>query len=184
MPRLPMIPELQNSTSIGVPFNCFARPAICAASVTSRRYRAFAPRSVPITCQPSSAYCRASSSPRPLPAPVTRIVGMDVAQIDGEVGGRRARRDLVEEIRDEAAMVSGVVDQVHQDLEPRHAAFAAADEGELHDFVELLFSHPLAPGDGPGVDFLLRAPQLVERRMVLRVAGAVAVRPSFEVRLE
>src|SRR4051812_26091826 len=122
MPRLPMMPALQNSTSIGVPFSFAARCFACSGLATSSGYFAFAPRSVPITCQPSAVYCRASSSPRPLPAPVMRIVAMDVAQVDGEIGRRRARRHLVEEVGDEAAVIGGVVHEVHQDLQACHAA--------------------------------------------------------------
>jgi hypothetical protein len=76
MPFLPLMPALQNSTSIGSPCSFFASRAICPRFVTSRGYFAFAPRSVPITRQPSAAYWRASSLPRPRPAPVTRMVGI------------------------------------------------------------------------------------------------------------
>src|SRR5262245_13058305 len=173
MPRLPMMPALQNRTSIGAPFSLAARRPICAPSLTSRRCSAFAPRSVPITRQPSAAYCRASSWPRPLPAPVMRIVGMRVPQVDGEIGGRRPCGHLVEEIRDEAAVVRRVVDEMHEDLEARHPALAAADERERNDFLELRVGDPVAPGDVPGIDLLLRPPELVERRVVLRIARAV-----------
>src|SRR5262245_6575 len=184
MPRLPMMPALQKSTSSGTPLSLAANRAACLVSPTSRGYSAFAPRSVPMTRQPSAAYCRASSWPRPLPAPVTRIVGMHVSQIDSQVCGRRSRRHLVEEIGDEAAVVRRVIDEVHQDLEARHPALAAADERERHDLVELGVGDAIAPGDVPGIHFLLRAPQLVERGMVLRIARAIAVGPSLQMRLE
>src|SRR5258706_680397 len=184
MPRLPMMPALQNSTSIGVPFNFVARRATWSRLVTSSGYSAFVPRSVPMTRQPSAAYCLASSWPRPLAAPVMRIVGMCVPEIDGEIGGRRPCRHLVREIADEAAVIARVNDEVHEDLHPRHPALAAADEGEWHHFVELGRRDAVAPGDVPRVELLLRAPELLERRVVRRVAGAVAVRPALEVRLE
>jgi hypothetical protein len=65
------MPALQNRTSIGSPFSRRQNSPICLLFVMSMSLR-----SVPITFQPSSAYCRASSLPRPRPAPVIRIVGM------------------------------------------------------------------------------------------------------------
>src|SRR5262245_45606134 len=82
MPRLPMMPALQNSRSIGVPLSFCAIAASCRRFVTSSGYSAFAPRSVPITFQPSSAYWRASSLPRPRPVPVISAVGMSVELAD------------------------------------------------------------------------------------------------------
>src|SRR5882672_793204 len=184
MPRLPMMPALQNSTSIGAPFSFAASRATWSRLVTSSGYSALAPRAVPMTRQPSSAYCRASSWPRPLPAPVMRIVGMRVPEVDGEVGRRRPRRHLVEEIGDEAAVLAGVDDEVRENLHPRHPTVAAADEGEWDHLVELRRCHALAPGDGPRVHLLLSAPELFQRRVVLRVARAIAVIATFEMRLE
>src|SRR5260221_8475777 len=181
MPRLPMMPALQNSTSIGVPFNFVARRATWSRLVTSSGYSAFVPRSVPMTRQPSAAYCLASSWPRPLAAPVMRIVGMCVPEIDGEIGGRRPCRHLVEEIGDEAAVIARVNDEVHEDLHPRHPALAAADEREWHHFVELGRRDAIAPGDVPRVELLLRAPELLERRGGPRGAGARHLRPARQV---
>src|SRR4029077_13991348 len=81
MPRLPMTPALQKSTSSGTPRKLLPSAATCLGSVTSATCRstsagslAFASRTVPITRQRSAAYWRASSCPRPRPAPVIRIV--------------------------------------------------------------------------------------------------------------
>src|SRR5260221_12771450 len=180
MPRLPMMPALQNSTSTGGPWSFAASRATWSRLVTSSGCSGFAPRSVPMTRQSSAAYCRASSWPRPLPAPVMRIVGMRVPEIHGEIGGRRPRRHLVEEVGDEAAVIAGVIDEVHQDLHPRHAALAAADKSERHHLVELGRGHAVAPGDVPRVELLLRAPELLERRVARGIARAVAMRQARE----
>jgi hypothetical protein len=44
-------------------------------------------------------------------------------------------------------------------------------------------SRPLAPGEVPGVDLLLRAPEILERRMQDAVTARETVRPAFEMRL-
>ena len=81
-------------------------------------------------------------------------------------------------------MIGGVVGEMHHYLRAGHHAFAAAHEREMHLAIELDFRQPIAPGDVPVIQRALLAPQLVQRRMVRRVARREAVLASLEMRLE
>ena len=73
-----------------------------------------------------------------------------------------------------------MVDDVHQHLPTRHGAVAPADELEAHRLGERGLGDAVRPAHVPGVDFLLRAAQLGQRRMLRGVARGVAVLAAFE----
>ena len=52
----------------------------------------------------------------------------------------------------------------------------AADEREAHGLVQVLRAHPVIALDVPGIDLLLRAPELGQRRVIRRIARGIAVR--------
>src|SRR5258708_15419134 len=146
------MPALQMRTSMAAAFRSLARRAIAARSVTSARCTstplpraeslapAFGSRTMPITCQPSAAYCRASSNPRPRPAPVMRTVGISAPAPRGDfdrdlhprIGeaaedDRRRRADIPERVSEHGAAglpilaVGQVIARTH-DIGERRAA--------------------------------------------------------------
>src|SRR5258708_9050045 len=146
------MPALQMRTSMAAAFRSLARRAIAARSVTSARCTstplpraeslapAFGSRTVPITFQPSAAYCRARSNPRPRPAPVMRTVGISAPAPRGDfdrdlhprIGeaaedDRRRRADIPERVSEHGAAglpilaVGQVIARTH-DIGERRAA--------------------------------------------------------------
>src|SRR6185369_43058 len=83
-----------------------------------------------------------------------------------QIRGRRPRRHVVDHLRDEAAVVARVIDEVLQDLAARHLALAAADEAEFDFLAQRRVGDSIAPLDVPAVELLLRAPELGERRVI------------------
>jgi len=77
-----------------------------------------------------------------------------------------------------------VVDEVQEKIPAGHFAPAAADEGEAHALVQRRVGEPVAPGDIPAVDGLLRVPQLPQRRALGGIALGVAVLAPLKMGLE
>jgi hypothetical protein len=81
-----------------------------------------------------------------------------VSKENGQIGRRRLRRNLVEQICDKPMVIVRMIDEVQKNFSSSHGALTAPDERKPDRLLEHRVGESLTPGDVPMVHFPLCIP--------------------------